>query len=79
MRTEYYNPDGSNMFRSKIQFCLVFPAAIITLAVIFLHGLPILSNDFVKTEISLKKIDFGIEGIQNSSNYKSKPISPLYV
>jgi hypothetical protein len=47
--------------------------------VIYLEGLPLLYPDIMNTEVQFGKVDYGIHGITNSSNYKhGVPISKLY-
>ena len=46
---------------------------------VFLYGIPMISSEFIHTEVNVEKINLGIEGIHNSTNYGIYPIAPLFV
>jgi hypothetical protein len=51
----------------------------ILLGILFIYGYPLLSNEIVKTEINFDKVNYGIDGITNSSNTNNNvPLGKLY-
>ena len=78
MRTNHYNINGSDKFRSKVQFVVCFPTVLAIICVVMIYGIPLLSNDIFTTEVSFTKVDFGLDGIRNSSNYDYYPVGGIY-
>ena len=59
--TGYTNPDGTNLYKSRLQVFLVLPSIFVALFIIFAYVLPLFYNDPVGSRMMVHQLDFGIQ------------------